>query len=185
MQARSLGVLVLALLAASGWGLYWREARAGNEVPDRGAASPTNSTRNEQDSRLEELERRVQEQAAELARWQAEREQARTPAEEPVRLAEPVVKLEFQHHENGAPKSRVKTIDGVAMGQWEAWHANGQKSELGTLLEGKRTGRWQFWNPQGELTATGRYLDGERIGTWTVIENGVMQDMRYDADPVR
>lgn len=185
MHVRSVGAVALVVFAASGWGLYLREIRAGNEVSERGAASPMNSTRIEHDSRLEELERRVQEQAVELALWHAKREEARTPAEEPARPAELQVKLELEHHENGAPKSRVKTIDGVPMGQWEAWHANGQKSELGTLLEGKRTGRWQSWNAQGELTATGRYLDGERIGTWTVIENGVMQDIHYGAESVR
>ncbi len=61
------------------------------------------------------------------------------------------------YHANGIIRSRRSYVNGVEEGGTEVYHENGMTYYSGQYLHGKEVGIWQFLDPEGTLIRTVEY----------------------------
>ena len=66
-----------------------------------------------------------------------------------------------EDHENGKPKLRAETKNGLKDGKYREYYQDGGLKVKGNYRKGKREGRWKYYNEDGKLQQKERYDDGE------------------------
>ena len=73
---------------------------------------------------------------------------------------------------DGHLREQGRYEDGVRVGRWKQWHANGAPRSEGerrfdrARRASPRTGFWRFWYENGKLEGCGTCVDGLREGRW-------------------
>jgi antitoxin component YwqK of YwqJK toxin-antitoxin module len=56
--------------------------------------------------------------------------------------------------------------DGLHIGHWRNYYADGRLRMEGDYSEGKKSGVWKIYYPNQKIKATGIYVNGEKSGNW-------------------
>lgn len=65
-----------------------------------------------------------------------------------------------EDYENGKPKVRAETKDGLKDGKYREYYEDGSLKVKGNYSEGKKEGRWRFYDETGKLLRKENYRDG-------------------------
>ena len=68
------------------------------------------------------------------------------------------------YHDNGQKARAEVYYNGRIHGPYRSWYPNGQRREEGEFVQGKREGQWKAWNEDGSTdeTLTGFYKNDRK-----------------------
>jgi antitoxin component YwqK of YwqJK toxin-antitoxin module len=70
----------------------------------------------------------------------------------------------ISYYATGEPMARAEFDGGALVGQYQAWHPNGQLAEIATYAEDRRHGPSRAWDLNGNLLTEENYRKGELHG---------------------